>query len=1133
MNKNQTTINTCFGILLKSLIPYISLELHNTYRKKWWDLGVLAKLNDEQKKYLPTFDTDDKLLASLDIKLALLIFIMNWRDVFAKKLSIDHKNWANELTLVRNKIAHIGTEDYNNDDTFRALDTMSRLCEQIDSIAVEEIRKIQRSFRYGSEDGSTSTSEQSGQEPSTSGHHPLSPAKSGILQETPGNSLLAWRKLITPHPDVAYGRYTQAEFAADLNLVAGGKAASEYQDPVEFFSRTFLTEGIKGLLTAALKRVNNQGGEPVLQLKTAFGGGKTHSMLALFHLLRGRINLDKIPSVRSVLDDCGLKTPPQTNIAVVVGTALDPTKIKRPPNMPGITISTLWGEIASQLSISANKPNLYDLVKDADKKGVAPGSDTLRDLFDTCGPCLILIDELVAYGKRIHGSSGLPAGTFDNFITFIQALTEAAKASKNSLVVASLPESQYEIGGPAGQEVLATFEHYFGRLEAVWKPVAVSEGFEVVRRRLFLDSPNTTQIDLVCQSFSRMYDQENHSFPLYAGTNQYFNRLKASYPIHPEVFDRLYEDWASLDSFQRTRGVLRFMAGVIHELWMQNDGNLLIMPGSMPLYSSIVRDELTRHLSDGWNSVVDKDIDGTKSISYGLDESDPRFGVTSACRRLARTIFLGSATLDSANRANGIEEKNIYFGVVQPGETLAIFSDGLSALQNSLNHLYSNQNGSRLWFDTKHTLRKDMEERSVSIKEFELQNEIHARINKIRTKSNYKNVHIFPKATNDVNDEQEMRLVILSLANPHKNSEGTNSKAYVDALNILHNRGEALRNNRNMLIFLASDETENGDLQKSVRQHLAWKSILEDRDVLNLDRRQETEVNENIKNTDKTIDLQINNTFKWLLIPTKTANNDNNGINLTISNLSLNSDKTIIDESIRHLLNFESLIDKLAPGPLLLEMDSFLWNGKDNISIKKLWEYLCSYCYLPRLQNYKVLENAITEGLKSDEYFAYSAGIIDNNYLELAIKPSPIRIDKTGFLVKLAVAKELLPASLTDEVISPADRPVTPGDDQSTTNTTRPSASVSQTPIAAHIPKSFFLATDYDKNRLINHIRDLVTNVIEILDRNDNQVKIKICLEVSAKSSIGFDENTVRSVSENCTTLNVSTFNFGDDDDEH
>lgn len=231
-----------------------------------------------------------------------------------------------------------------------------------------------------------------------------------------------------PHPDVAQGRYQHAEFAADLAQVARGEGAIEYRDPVEFFARTYVTDGMAGLLVQALLRTSGKGGEPVIQLKTAFGGGKTHSMLALYHMFRAKVPVDKVPNIKPVLEQAGLRTFIKANVAVLVGTSLDPSKARRPNNLPGIMINTIWGEMAAQLAESAGDLKLYDFIKEADKKGVSPSSEALKKLFNACGPCLILMDELVAYGKKLYGRNDLPAGTFNNFVTFIQEITETTSS---------------------------------------------------------------------------------------------------------------------------------------------------------------------------------------------------------------------------------------------------------------------------------------------------------------------------------------------------------------------------------------------------------------------------------------------------------------------------------------------------------------------------------------------------------------------------------------------------------------------------------------------------------------------------------------------------------------------------------
>lgn len=172
-----------------------------------------------------------------------------------------------------------------------------------------------------------------------------------------------------------------------------------------------------------------------------------------------------------------------------------------------------------------------------------------------------------------------------------------------------------------------------------------------------------------------MYQENATDFPLEAKEVEYRDRLISCYPIHPEVFDRLYGDWATLERFQRTRGVLRLMAAVIHELWMANDASAMIMPGSIPLDTPNVRDELVRHLPDTWNSIIDREVDGKDSIPFQKDRANIRYGQKLAARRISRTIMLGSAPSTSALRDQGIrglETSRILLGVVQQEKLLQI-----------------------------------------------------------------------------------------------------------------------------------------------------------------------------------------------------------------------------------------------------------------------------------------------------------------------------------------------------------------------------------------------------------------------------------------------------------------------------
>jgi predicted AAA+ superfamily ATPase len=464
-----------------------------------------------------------------------------------------------------------------------------------------------------------------------------------------------------------------------------GEGTDEYKNPVEFFRRTYLTESLKGMLTGAVRRLSGQGADPVVQLQTNFGGGKTHSMLALYHLFSG-IAPTGLAGIDAVMQEAGTKKLPTAKRVVLVGNKISPGNPTTKSD--GTVVRTLWGELAWQLG----GKKAFSRIRADDEKVTSPG-DVLRELFTEYGPCLILIDEWVAYARQLHDQSDLSAGGFETQFTFAQVLTESAKLAKNCLLVISLPASDtagsphtqaddVEVGGQRGREALDRLRNVVGRVESSWRPASAEEGFEIVRRRLFEPMADPAQFkdrDVVARAFADFYRTQHQEFPPECRDADDEKRLKAAYPIHPEIFDRLYTDWSTLVKFQRTRGVLRLMAAVIHSLWEKGDRNPLILPANISIDDPRVQFELTRYLSDNWVPVIEKDVDGPSSLPLRLDGEVPNLGKFAACRRVARAIYLGSAPLTQAAH-RGLEDRRVKLGCVMPGEAPAVFGDALRRL---------------------------------------------------------------------------------------------------------------------------------------------------------------------------------------------------------------------------------------------------------------------------------------------------------------------------------------------------------------------------------------------------------------------------------------------------------------------
>ncbi|MDR2749550.1 MAG: DUF499 domain-containing protein, partial [Clostridiales bacterium] len=635
---------------------------------------------------------------------------------------------------------------------------------------------------------------------------------------------------------------------------------------------------------------------------------------------------------------------------------------------------------------------------------------------------------------------------------------------------------------------LDAIEHTFGRMESIWKPVAASEGFEIVRRRLFLDCKNPEGRDAVCSKFSQMY-KASADYPVEAKEAEYRSRMIACYPIHPEVFDRLYEDWATLERFQKTRGVLRLMAAVIHELWAQSDASLMIMPGSFPLDVPAVRDELTRHLPDGWNALVDREVDGKNSMPWRKDQAIQRYGARMAARRVARAVMLGSAPTVRAQKVRGIEAARIRLGVIQPGENAANFIDALGTLETSLAYLYAS--GARYWYDTRPTLRKTVEDRAAQTSMFEVEEEIESRLMKLKKEKPFEGLHSCPSSSNGVPDERSARLVILRPCDTHDKS------AMTAAIDILCNKGSVPRVFRNTLSFLAPDEGLMNSLNQAVRLHLAWQSIDKDKEALNLDAAQNNETKENLKKSFETVEARIKEAYCWLLVPRVDKGGDLKETLWEAARI-IPGNEGIVLKAAKKMTESDEIITKWSQDLLLMELDGLLWKGSDHIGIKKLWECLCSYCYLPRLANAGVLDDAIKQGVSAGS-FAYASGISEDRYEGLAIGQQVGAIDHEGYLVKAGVALKQLETQSADP---PKPEPALPA------------LATEKAP-----KRRFHMSADLANP---NDVKMYMDEIIEHLSLGGAKVSISI----EALAASGFSQQLIRAVSENCQALHVPEFNF-------
>ena len=439
-----------------------------------------------------------------------------------------------------------------------------------------------------------------------------------------------------------------------------------------------------------------------------------------------------------------------------------------------------------------------------------------------------------------------------------------------------------------------------------------------------VDPANFATRDSVARAFCDLYRTSHQEFPPECVEADYEKRVRAAYPIHPEFFERLYSDWSTLQSFQRTRGVLRLMAAVIHSLWEKGDRNPMILPANVPLDDPRVQFELTRYLPDNWVPVIERDIDGANSLPLRLDGEVPNLGKYGACRRVARSIYLGSAPIPAAAN-QGIEDRRIKLGCVIPGEPAAVFGDAMRRLGSTATYLY--QDGARYWYSTQPTVANLAESRAEEYRRNrdKVDEEIGRRLREdLNNRGDFNKVHILPSSGHDVQDDQDASLVVLGPTYPHTREGGSDSRAITAAKSILESRGNTPRLFRNTLAFLAADDTRLQDLEDGVRRFLAWRSILADREPLDLPPHQVRQAESQQAAADSAVAARIGETYQWLLVPVQSSPH----AELQWQAIRLAGQGSLAHRASRRMRNDELLITVFAGTRLRMELDRIpLWRG--------------------------------------------------------------------------------------------------------------------------------------------------------------------------------------------------------------
>ena len=662
-----------------------------------------------------------------------------------------------------------------------------------------------------------------------------------------------WFKNVKPHKDIQEGHLDESVFAANLAEVASGTGREIYTSPEMFFQKTYFTAALKNIAKRVVHGLN--GGQDaenrVISLQTGFGGGKTHTLISLYHLANWGKKATKSEYTKKLLEHTGTPKFDTAHIAVFTNTTNDTAQGRK---LKGITIQTLWGELAYQLGGKA----AYEIIRVNDEKRIAP-KGLFKKVLEQCKPALILIDELADYCVSASAVKVEASNLSDQTVSFMQELTESVSGTDQCVLIATLPASAQELAAsPISAQILSALENRITRVGANMKPVEDEEIFEVVRRRLFEDLGSDKEIEQVISSYSVMYQSLFSEIPSHALKTDYRERLKKSYPFHPELIDMFRLRWASNPYFQRTRGVLRILASIVADLWKRQtslSGSQFLIHTSDVTLSNVeaLTSQITILHGASWDAVINADISGTSSNAFKIDNEVKGLGNHSITQGVAATVLLGTFGSKGQNKGVGIDE--IKLCMVKPeGFNHNDINGALDRMEGNAHYLYYSSTGQkRFWFDTTPNINILINQGKGDIK----LNDIIAEILK-RISDKTKFVQTFNTLVNpseDIPEQMKPTLVILSpkfLANPNEISG--NTKTLIEKL--ATKKGNSERIYRNTMLFLGCSEIGFGKLQDDLRNYLACQKISSEYNS-QLEKEQKDDIRRRIDEANKQADISL------------------------------------------------------------------------------------------------------------------------------------------------------------------------------------------------------------------------------------------------------------------------------------
>ena len=668
-----------------------------------------------------------------------------------------------------------------------------------------------------------------------------------------------------PRADVLAGAVSDAEFAADLASVVGGGGPEEYRDPMRFFRNTHPTRGLKTLLGNVCRRLSGAGGEAaaIFRLDTSYGGGKTHALIALAHAARG---MTGVSHVEEFLDPALLPRGP-VRLAVFDGENADPANGRKMGD--GVLARTPWGEIGFALAGPAG----YERLRRSDETAVAPGADTLRELFGG-EPTLILLDELSVWLRKANrlGSAG------NQLTAFLTSLFKAVEGAERAALVYTLAIGK---GGGARDAYseenqfiaarMAEAESVSARKATLLNPTEDDETALVLRRRLF-ESVDKEAAEAAVAAYRSLWSAAGERISPEATRAETADEFRRCYPLHPEVLRTLTSKTATLETFQRVRGMLRLLGRTIARLWeLQPTDATAIHLHHVDLGHEPIRQEvLTRLQQQAYAPAIGGDIAGTpekRALAELLDREHHR-GLPPYTAYVARTAFLH--TLAFNDPLKGVSPEGLRYSMLGPACDISFIEAARKRLLAESAYL-DDRPGAPMRFLAEANLTQILRREEQQVDSGDARAELNDAIREIFSGKTFEAI-CFPGGPFDVADDVgdgRPKLVVLGYDAATVDAGETVPELAQRIYERKGAEGAALRQLRNNLVFVVADENRRRATRRKAARRLALQALTRADRLGDLAEHQRDKVREWEKKSLHELATAIQQCYRHLLYPSR------------------------------------------------------------------------------------------------------------------------------------------------------------------------------------------------------------------------------------------------------------------------